>query len=118
VYHASDEGHTECLALIERYVPAAELAAECTRCLPTQLHWGRTRGMPWLLAHGANPNILHPWTGKNALHEAAGRGAADKVIASLLARGADPMRKTGEGKTAWELVPEKARGKLASLLGG
>ena len=51
-YHASDEGHEECLAIFERQVPPKKLAAECTRCLPTQLHWGHTRGIKWLLAHG------------------------------------------------------------------
>jgi hypothetical protein len=56
VYHASDEGHDACLAVLERYAYPAALAVEASMCLRVQLHWGRTRGMVWLLAHGANPN--------------------------------------------------------------
>src|SRR5690606_22580366 len=70
VYHASDEGHDRCLAVIERRVDPQKLAAECTRCLAVQLHWKRSRGMAWLLAHGADPNALHPRYGENALHAA------------------------------------------------
>src|SRR5262249_7218371 len=71
VYHASDEGHAECLEIIERYVPPKKLAHECSRCLPTQLHWGHTRGVKWLLDHGADPNYLDDTRGSSALHEAA-----------------------------------------------
>src|SRR5205085_8410966 len=48
VYHASDEGHDACLALFEKYVPKKKLADECSKCLRTQLHYGHTRGAPWL----------------------------------------------------------------------
>jgi ankyrin repeat protein len=56
VYHASDEDHRGALELIERYSEPKLLAEECTRCMLTQLHWGRVRGVPWLLAHGADPH--------------------------------------------------------------
>jgi hypothetical protein len=53
IYHASDEGHTGALEAFARLVPADQLAEEATRCLATQLKWGRKRGSAWLIAHGA-----------------------------------------------------------------
>jgi ankyrin repeat protein len=55
VYHAADDGHVECLAVIERLTDAKRLADECSMCLCNQMHWGRVRGRPWLLEHGAPP---------------------------------------------------------------
>src|SRR5207253_4448432 len=74
VYHAADEGHEKCLALLEKYVPKKKLAKECTRVLCTQMHWGHQRGAPWLLAHGANPNDLGR-CGDSALHSAVKNSA-------------------------------------------
>lgn len=109
VYHASDEGHAECLAVIERHADSRKLKAECTKCLRTQLHWGRTRGMAWLLAHGADPNAVLPQVpyadaGHSALQAAAKNGASEKVIATLLAHGGEPMAKLRDGKTAIDIA--------------
>ena len=109
VYHASDEGYAECLALIEKYVKPKKLAKESTMCLATQLHWGHSKGAAWLLAHGADPNVLHAKSGNSALHSAAMNGASEKVIALLLAHGGDPKAKNAKGETAIELA--KAAGK-------
>jgi ankyrin repeat protein len=115
VYHASDEGHDACLAVIERLADRKKLAAECSRCLASQLHWKHTRGLPWLLAHGANPNELHPRHGDNALHAAVKAGCGEKVIRLLLDAGADPRVKNAEGKTAAQLAKKAA---IKSLLAG
>lgn len=53
IFHASDEGHAGALEVFARLVPPEQLAAEATRCLATQLKWGRKRGSGWLIAHGA-----------------------------------------------------------------
>jgi hypothetical protein len=58
IWHASDEGHTGALAVFARMVPKDVLAREATRCLAAQLKWGRKRGAPWLLAHGADPALM------------------------------------------------------------
>lgn len=84
IYHATDEGHDACLAVIERLVPAATLAEECTRCLAMQLHWRHTRGMDWLLAHGADPNRVHPLLGKSALAIAKAT-KSKRIVERLLA---------------------------------
>ena len=72
--------------------------------LANQLHWGSTRGMPWLLAHGADPNVPSELYGDSALHAAARSGASEKIIASLLEHGGDPRVKNREGKTAIALA--------------
>lgn len=100
VYHASDEGHAACLAVIEKYADRRKLKAEATKCLATQMHWGNTRGARWLLEHGADPNTLRPETGLSALHAAARNGASEKVIQLLLDHGADPRRKSRDGHDA------------------
>jgi ankyrin repeat protein len=104
VYHASDEMHAECLELIEKFTPARKLARECTLCLSTQLSWNRSRGMQWLLSHGADPNALHPHRGESALHEAVKRGASDEVLLALLEQGGDPQKKNRDGKSAVALA--------------
>lgn len=58
IWHASDEGHAGALAVFERMVPPDLLAQEATRCLATQLKWGKKRGAAWLLAHGADPKVM------------------------------------------------------------
>ncbi len=58
IWHASDEGHSGSLGVFERMVPPELLAQEATRCLKGQLRFGRKRGAPWLLAHGADPKVL------------------------------------------------------------
>jgi ankyrin repeat protein len=104
IYHAADEGHDACLALIERHVKPSKLAKEATMCLANQLHWGRSRGMRWLLEHGADPNAIGSMHGDSALHAAARGGASEKVIATLLAYGADPRVKNREGRNALEVA--------------
>jgi hypothetical protein len=46
IFHAADEGYAAALEVFARLVSAHQLAAEATRCLATQLTWGRKRGAP------------------------------------------------------------------------
>jgi ankyrin repeat protein len=123
VYHASDEGHAECLSLFEKYVDPERLAKECTFALRVQMHWGRTRGAAWLLAHGADPNApaadnVHDEDKLNdsALHAAARNGAGEDVIALLLAHGANPRAKNRAGKTAIEVARKAAKMRVVRQL--
>ncbi len=115
VYHAADEGHSECLAVIERYTDKKLLAEECTKALRTQMHWGRSRGAKWLLEHGADPNSLHPQFGNSALHQAALLGSNDGVIQLLLAHGGDPKVRNAKGKSAIELASEAKKSRVVKL---
>ncbi|HEY7086441.1 MAG TPA: ankyrin repeat domain-containing protein [Tepidisphaeraceae bacterium] len=116
VYHASDEGHSECLALIENYVDPKKLATEATKCLGVQLHWRRTKGMKWLLDHGADPNALRGERKESALHIAVQNGASEGVIRTLLNHGARTDLKNGQGKTAAQLARVAGKRRLVELL--
>lgn len=116
VYHAADEGHTGALEVLARLVPRAVLAAQATDALTGQLGWGGTRGVPWLLAHGADPNVLHGTTGEAALHAAARAGASEKMIRTLLDHGAEPDLRNRDGLTAKEVARKAGNTKVVGLL--
>jgi len=99
-----DEGFDDSLALLTQYASKKQLADECTKAMCSLLHWNHNRGVPWLLAHGADPNWLHDKFGNSALHEAVKRRASDEVIRLLLEHGADPKLKNADGLTAVQLA--------------
>jgi ankyrin repeat protein len=103
IWHASDEGHMGSLAVFERMVPKDILGLEASRCLVAQLRFGRSRGMPWLLAHGADPNYIAESSGDAPLHAAARSRVGQPTIDFLIRHGADPKLRNREGKTAAEL---------------
>ncbi|HEV7300754.1 MAG TPA: ankyrin repeat domain-containing protein [Tepidisphaeraceae bacterium] len=116
VYHAADEGHDASLAAIAKHADKKKLAAECSKCLATQMHWGKSRGAAWLLAHRADPNALHEGSGNSALHSAIIHGAAAKVITMLLSHGADPKLKNRDGQTAIDLAKASSKARLLEQL--
>jgi ankyrin repeat protein len=109
VFHAADEDHRQCLALIEKYADKKKLAEECSQALATLMHWGRMRGTKWFLEHGADPNFLHKDSGDATLHSAVKNRSNDRVIGLLLKHGADPKKKNREGKTALQLAKGHSR---------
>ncbi|MFN8654475.1 MAG: ankyrin repeat domain-containing protein [Gemmatimonadales bacterium] len=116
VYHAADEGHEGALAALARKVPKGTLSAEATYALTGLLKWGRTRAVPWLLAHGADPNALHPTSGDAALHAAARAGTGAATIQLLLERGARKDLKNKEGRTPKEVARDAGNARTATLL--
>lgn len=118
VYHAADEGHDACLAVLEKYADKKKLAKEATMSLRTQMHWGKSRGARWLLEHGADPNSLYPETGNSALHYAARHGANAKVVDLLLKHGADPSLKNKDGLTAIEIAQQAKKPRVVEQLRG
>jgi ankyrin repeat protein len=103
VYHAVDEGHTGAMAVLARRMAPEKLAAQATNALSGLLKWGRVRAVPWLLAHGADPNRLNEMSGDAALHAAARASVGIPTIELLLEHGADVKLKNREGKTAKQL---------------
>jgi ankyrin repeat protein len=91
------------------------LARECTNCIVSQLHWGRTNGLKWLLEHGADPNALHSRYGENALHAAIRSKRSEQVLRALFKHGADANVKTKAGKTAVQLARAAGAGMLGRL---
>ncbi len=118
VYHATDEEHEGCLKLIEEFADKQKLAAECSRCLVTQLHWNHQRGMAWLLAHGADPTWPSPETGETALHKAARNGANKETLALLLKHGARVDAKDKKGQTPVDLARAAGKARVVQELQG
>lgn len=116
VYHAADEGHTGALEVLARLVPRPVLATQATDALTGQLGWGGTRGVPWLLAHGADPNVLHDTTGEAALHAAARADASERVIKLLLDHGARIELRNRDGLTAKEVARKAGNVRQMNLL--
>ena len=108
--------HTACLELIERYTKPKKLAGECSRCLPTLMQWGRTRGLDWLLTHGADPNAADKKTGNTPLHGAARIGSSAKVVNKLLEAGARTDLKNKDGKTPVEVARQAGKDRVVKQL--
>lgn len=62
------------------------------------------RGMNWLLAHGADPNVKCGKVQEGSLHVAARRGQSAEVIQRLVEHGADVNAERGDGRTPWLLA--------------
>lgn len=62
------------------------------------------KGVEWLLAHGADPNVRCGPQQEQALHVAAWRGQANDVVHLLLERGADVNGVRADGRTPWVLA--------------
>ncbi len=78
------------------------------------IRWGRMDATNWMLAHGSSPNVPDGdgWT---AVHQAASRGNARLLQASLRA-GGDPARKDKLGHTPLDVARIMRREKLVPLL--
>lgn len=73
------------------------------------------RGIAWLLAHGADPDVPCTTRKETALQYAA-RARGPKMVALLLKHGADVSMKRGDGRTAWLLATRAGRLDNARLL--
>jgi len=76
-----------------------------------------SRGVEWLLAHGADPNVTAPETGESALHVAARSGAGVRAFRAILAHGADVNARNRRGETPLALALQHHRRRLVDLLG-
>ncbi len=74
------------------------------------------RGILWLLAHGADPNVTCGAERENALHAAVRRGQSVPVVRALIEHGADVRAARGDGRTAWWLAHRGGFDALAALL--
>jgi hypothetical protein len=118
VYHAVDEGHAECVALIEKYADPKLLAVEAGKCLSSMLHWGHTRGVKWMLDYGADPNHMNERFGETPLHGAVRHKCKDAIVQMLLDRGANPDVKSRDGVTPRQLATKLNVRRLLNLFAG
>lgn len=113
-YHAAERDHREVLELLLAH--GAEISAAHQPWNNTVLYFlcgydegqpgaaAATRGMQWLLEHGADPNVPSYDHRSTPLHAVAARGRAAEVARLLLAHGADPCRGRADGRTPYELA--------------
>ena len=74
------------------------------------------QGIRWLLARGADPNVLSSKQRETALHVAARRGQSIGTIQVLLDHGADVNAGRADGSTAWVLARRGGHDAIADLL--
>jgi ankyrin repeat protein len=135
VYHAAQLDHEHVLATLLEFganlsdrheihdnTPLHFLAAhrQHNRITPTT-----TRGMAWLLAHGADPNVPSyvsagkrdtPEAFERPLHRAAASGRGVDVAELLLRHGADINASRADGSSAYGLAVRAGNVEMASFL--
>ena len=74
------------------------------------------QGLMWLLAHGADPDVMCGPRRETSLHAAARRGRSLEVVRMLLEHGADVDAARADGATAWRLAVRAGNDTLARLL--
>ena len=85
-----------------------------TTMLLRKFNWHDDDGVVWLLAQGADPNLLSHWGGR-PLHHALGHGNPIKYFELLLDRGADPTLPAKDGTTAFARAARMGRGDVLEL---
>ena len=74
------------------------------------------KGVDWLLAHGADPNVRCGEEEETSLHLAARMGQAASVIRLLLDHGADVNARRRDGRTAWMLAARGGSDEIVKVL--
>ena len=108
--------YDDCLNLLASYASPEDLAEEATSILHSHIHWGIYRGVKWLLEHGANPNATFGEDGTTALHEAASRGANDRILDLLIQHGANLKTLDQHGQTPLDLARTKQKERVVNFL--
>jgi arylformamidase len=75
-----------------------------------------TRGMRWLLEHGADPNVTSSEARETPLHKFASEGREPEALAMLLDFGAQVDARRADGKSAYALAVRRGAAASADLL--
>lgn len=113
LHHAAERFHEDALELL--LAAGADLNANDNAWGNTPLHFllrwydvarhERVRlGVTWLLAHGADPNVVCGTERETALHLSARLGQQPSVIRLLLEHGASVEARRADGRTPWSLA--------------
>ncbi len=126
VYHAAEHDHREVLDLLLAH--GAEISAAHPRWNNTVLYFlsgyrelnpraaAATRGMLWLLEHGADPNVPSYEHRETPLHRVAEFRRDLALARALLDHGADPNAARADGRTPLELAVRADHAALVELL--
>src|SRR5262249_55124372 len=114
LYHAAQYDRRACLELLLAH--GADVSGRHPHWQNTPLYFNvghredgpytapADRGIEWLLAHGADPEVTSGALEETALHLAARAGRGPALIARLLAHGANPSRRRADGATPYALA--------------
>lgn len=133
LYHAAQHDHEECLALLAEFGADLHRGPDAHGNTPLHFLAAHTpdniitpkamRGMHWLLAHGADPNVRsysgradHRQSGETPLHRAAAVGHGADVLRDLIAHGADVTLRRDDGATAYRLAMRGGHRDAAQVL--
>ena len=112
-YHAAERDHRAVLELLLAH--GAEISAEHAHWHNTVLYYlcghrpggtmigPATRGMAWLLEHGADPNVRSYKSRETPLHRIAASSHGVELADLFLAHGANPAAARADGRTPFEL---------------
>jgi ankyrin repeat protein len=125
VYHAAEHDHRDVLELLLAH--GAEISAAHQPWNNTVLYFlcghlggpgapAATRGMRWLLEHGADPDVPSYDHRSTPLHAIAAQGRDAEVARLFLAHGADPRRTRADGRTPYELAVRAGNAPVAAVL--
>lgn len=73
------------------------------------------KGLEWLLANGADPDVPSTQASETALHAAVMRQHAD-IVRTLIEHGADVNARRGDGRSVWTLAMRAGATDVVSLL--
>ncbi|MCW8133623.1 MAG: ankyrin repeat domain-containing protein [Planctomycetota bacterium] len=118
LHHAAENLHVPCLELLLKH--GCDINHRHETVGNTALHfivmYTSLRGVPWLLEHGADPNLACTDARENALHAAARRGCNADLLKLLAKHGADPKAKNRKGQTPLDVaVAAKHKNAAAAL---
>ena len=124
VFHAAERYHTEALELLKEFGVQLNHVGEWGNTpLYFLLRWydmakdeNPSKGLDWLLANGADPNVACGKEQENSLQVAARRGQPVATIEKLIAHGARVDIRRGDGVTAWRLAKRAGYEEIATLL--
>jgi uncharacterized protein len=115
VFAATFDGTEALLELLNEFNADWNLPHEGDTPIIELMYYKRPAAVPWLLAHGADPN----YRGRKkltALHYAAMQGVKEDYVAALLKAGAKRDLKDSDGKTALDHAREKGRARAVAML--
>lgn len=124
VFHAAERFHGEALELLLRFGVDVNGNGDWgnTPLYFLLLHWDIEheekveKGLLWLLANDADPNVRSGPERETALHVAVRRGQAPRIVRLLLDHGADLTARRADGRTPWVLAERGGFGDLSHLL--
>ena len=126
IYHAAQYNRRACLEALVAH--GADLSSTQSPYGNTPLYFlvghsaddgGRAawfQGLVWLLEHGADPNVPSYTKQETPLQSVAAGGPKVATARALLAHGADPNLRRGDGRTAYELAVRTGNARIAQLL--